>query len=436
MAAEVVGSVDEHDLLRRLVSGAASDRRPAGGSTCRRRCRWSARASRCRLVAALEQPTPPCWCSRTAQPRGVLTSPGRARLPGRAMTGDDGDPTGSSRPTGGFETRAIHAGQEPDPTTGAVVVPIYQTSTFAQDGVGGPEAAGSTRDRRNPTRAALETCLGRPRGRHRSAWRSPRGWPPSDTLLRAVCRPATTSSSRTTPTAARSGCSPGCWSAGASAWTAVDLRRPRRAGRPLHRRRPALVWCETPTNPLLARRRHRRRGRRSPTRPARSWSSTTRSRRPTCSSRSTSGPTSSCTRRPSTWAATPTWSAARWSSADAELGERAALTTRTRWARCAGPFDAGCVLPVAQDARGADGPPLRQRRGGRRPAGRPPGGRRGALPGLGRLTPATTWRPSRCGGSAAWSASDAVGGRRRGGGHLRGGRGSSPWPSRSAGWSR
>ncbi|MCW2524576.1 MAG: metB, partial [Frankiales bacterium] len=37
----------------------------------------------------------------------------------------------------GFNTRAIHAGQEPDPLTGAVVVPIYQTSTYKQVGVGG-----------------------------------------------------------------------------------------------------------------------------------------------------------------------------------------------------------------------------------------------------------------------------------------------------------
>ena len=35
-----------------------------------------------------------------------------------------------------FETRAIHAGQEPDPTTGSVITPIYQTSTFAQEAVG------------------------------------------------------------------------------------------------------------------------------------------------------------------------------------------------------------------------------------------------------------------------------------------------------------
>ncbi|MEP6815042.1 MAG: PLP-dependent transferase, partial [Marmoricola sp.] len=37
----------------------------------------------------------------------------------------------------GFETRAIHAGYEPDPTTGAVIPPIYATSTYKQDGVGG-----------------------------------------------------------------------------------------------------------------------------------------------------------------------------------------------------------------------------------------------------------------------------------------------------------
>ncbi|MDX6618654.1 MAG: cystathionine gamma-synthase [Gaiellales bacterium] len=58
-----------------------------------------------------------------------------------------------------FETRAIHTGQEPDPLTGSVNVPIYQTSTYAQDGVlqmrGGHDYARTI----NPTRTALETCL-------------------------------------------------------------------------------------------------------------------------------------------------------------------------------------------------------------------------------------------------------------------------------------
>src|SRR5215218_6519317 len=58
----------------------------------------------------------------------------------------------------GFATRAIHAGQEPDSATGAVIVPIYQTSTFAQESVGvhkGYEYARSG----NPTRTALEIAL-------------------------------------------------------------------------------------------------------------------------------------------------------------------------------------------------------------------------------------------------------------------------------------
>jgi cystathionine gamma-synthase len=57
-----------------------------------------------------------------------------------------------------FETRAIHDGQEPDPATGSVTVPIYQTSTYVQEGVGrhkGYDYARST----NPTRTALQLCL-------------------------------------------------------------------------------------------------------------------------------------------------------------------------------------------------------------------------------------------------------------------------------------
>jgi cystathionine gamma-synthase len=56
-----------------------------------------------------------------------------------------------------FETRAIHAGQEPDPHTGAVTVPIYQTSTYAQPAVG--EARYDYARTTNPTREAFEECL-------------------------------------------------------------------------------------------------------------------------------------------------------------------------------------------------------------------------------------------------------------------------------------
>ena len=57
-----------------------------------------------------------------------------------------------------FETRAIHEGQEPDPATGAVTVPIYQTSTYVQDAVGEHKGYDYSRVA-NPTRSALQACL-------------------------------------------------------------------------------------------------------------------------------------------------------------------------------------------------------------------------------------------------------------------------------------
>lgn len=57
-----------------------------------------------------------------------------------------------------FDTKAIHAGQEPDPTTGAVAVPIYQTSTYVQDALGEHKGYEYARTK-NPTRSALEDCM-------------------------------------------------------------------------------------------------------------------------------------------------------------------------------------------------------------------------------------------------------------------------------------
>jgi cystathionine beta-lyase/cystathionine gamma-synthase len=57
-----------------------------------------------------------------------------------------------------FETRAIHAGQAPDPTTGSITVPIFQTSTYAQEAVGENKGYDYSRAS-NPTRTALQTCL-------------------------------------------------------------------------------------------------------------------------------------------------------------------------------------------------------------------------------------------------------------------------------------
>jgi cystathionine beta-lyase/cystathionine gamma-synthase len=81
----------------------------------------------------------------------------------------------------GFATRAIHVGQEPDPTTGAVIVPIYQTSTYAQSEVGVHKGYDYSRTA-NPTRAALEACLASlDNGRFGLAFAS--GMAAEDTLL-------------------------------------------------------------------------------------------------------------------------------------------------------------------------------------------------------------------------------------------------------------
>lgn len=88
----------------------------------------------------------------------------------------------------GFATRAIHAGQEPDPTTGAVIPPIYLSSTFEQDTVGSPRGDFDYSRAGNPTRHAAETALasleGGTHGRNFAS-----GMGAIDTALRAIVRP-------------------------------------------------------------------------------------------------------------------------------------------------------------------------------------------------------------------------------------------------------
>jgi cystathionine gamma-synthase len=88
----------------------------------------------------------------------------------------------------GFETLAIHAGQEADPLTGAVVTPIYQTSTYKQDGIGGTRGGYEYSRTANPTRTALETCLAAlENGARAFAFAS--GMAAEDCLIRTLCRP-------------------------------------------------------------------------------------------------------------------------------------------------------------------------------------------------------------------------------------------------------
>lgn len=88
----------------------------------------------------------------------------------------------------GFSTKAIHAGQEPDPRTGSVVPAIYQTSTYKQDGVGGLRDGYEYSRSANPTRDALQECLAElESGTRGFAFAS--GLAAEDATLRAVLKP-------------------------------------------------------------------------------------------------------------------------------------------------------------------------------------------------------------------------------------------------------
>jgi cystathionine gamma-synthase len=149
----------------------------------------------------------------------------------------------------GFSTRAIHAGQEPDPLTGAVTTPIYQTSTYKQDGVGGLRGGYEYSRSANPTRTALETALAALEGGARGlAFAS--GLAAEDTLLRTVCQPGDhvilpgDAYGGTFRLVARVFAK---WGVEYSSVPLADLAAVRAAVRP----NTKVVWCETPTNPLL-----------------------------------------------------------------------------------------------------------------------------------------------------------------------------------------
>ena len=150
----------------------------------------------------------------------------------------------------GFETLAIHAGQDPDPATGSVITPLYLTSTYAQDGVGGLRGGYEYSRSANPTRTALETCLAALEGGARGfAFAS--GLASEDTLLRAVCSPG---DHVVIPGDAYGGTFR-LFAQVLDRWglahTAVD-QRDLDAVRASVTDKTRMIWCETPTNPLLA----------------------------------------------------------------------------------------------------------------------------------------------------------------------------------------
>ncbi len=146
-----------------------------------------------------------------------------------------------------FATRAIHAGQDPDPSTGAVVVPIYQTSTYAQAEVGVHKGYEYSRTG-NPTRAALEACLASlDGGRHGLAFAS--GMAAEDTLLHmletgdhvVVADDVYGGTFRLfTRVLDRMGLR----------FSFVDATRPGNVAKAMEER-TKLIWLESPTNPLM-----------------------------------------------------------------------------------------------------------------------------------------------------------------------------------------
>ncbi len=149
----------------------------------------------------------------------------------------------------GFETLAIHAGQEPDAATGAVITPLYLTSTYAQDGVGGLRGGYEYSRSANPTRTALETCLAALEGGVRG-FGFASGLAAEDTLLRAVCAPG---DHVVIPGDAYGGTFRlfdkvlERWGLTYTAVNQGDLDAVRAAVQD----RTRMIWCETPTNPLL-----------------------------------------------------------------------------------------------------------------------------------------------------------------------------------------
>ena len=153
-------------------------------------------------------------------------------------------------PFTGLATKAIHAGYRPDPATGAVNAPIYASSTFAQDGVGGLRGGFDYARTGNPTRAALEASLAAvEEGAYGRAFSS--GMAATDCALRAMLRPG---DHLVIPNDAYGGTFRLIdkvftqWDVTYTPAALSDVDAVRAAITPQTR----LIWVETPTNPLLA----------------------------------------------------------------------------------------------------------------------------------------------------------------------------------------
>jgi cystathionine beta-synthase len=259
MAAEVAGSVAERDLLDALLAGKAKPQDRVG-----------------------DHMSPPLPLIGSGEP--VTAAATALESSGAALVHVDGKPVailsrqdlltfyasrGLSIVDGlSFETLAIHAGSEPDAATGAVIPPIYQTSTYKQDGVGGTRNGYEYSRTDNPTRAALEECLAALEGGapdaggaatdgsaldgSARAFAFASGMAAEDCLLRVACRPG---DHVIIPSDAYGG-TYRLFAKVLSDWgisfTPVPLDDIDAVAAALAARPARLVWAESPTNPLLS----------------------------------------------------------------------------------------------------------------------------------------------------------------------------------------
>lgn len=150
----------------------------------------------------------------------------------------------------GFESLAVHAGQEFDPTTGAVIPPVHFSTTFAQDGIGGLRGGYEYGRSGNPTRTALQTQLAAIEGgAHGFSFSS--GLAAEDVLLRAALQPGDEvllGSDVYGGTHRLISRVLGPWGVGLRVVDMSDLDAVRAA---LEESAPKVLWVETPSNPLL-----------------------------------------------------------------------------------------------------------------------------------------------------------------------------------------
>ena len=150
----------------------------------------------------------------------------------------------------GFRTQAVHAGQEPDPLTGAVIQPIYQTSTFAQPGVETLKSGYEYSRGGNPTRTALEAQLAALE-HGTAAFSFASGIAAEDALLRATLRPGDTVVAAAESYGGTHRLLTQLYARWGIHTIFVSPQNPTELENALADPTVQLVWLETPTNPLL-----------------------------------------------------------------------------------------------------------------------------------------------------------------------------------------